>query len=314
VIRAARARSAKLGPAVSEAAEPLSRRANLTRSSLANRLGRWLPALSPDGWLLFASAGVRFCAYGFVSVILGLYLAALGLGPVAIEVVFTAALAGGAILTVVLTTVADRFGRRRVLMLGAVLMAVGGVLLALTESSVPLLVGAALGTISPSGREVGPFRSLEPAMLPQIPTDGERTVTFAAYNIVGLGAFALDALAAGLPSVLGFAPLPGFRLLIGAYAAAGVLLFLLARPLALAMEAPSQPHTARQPGFALRRSLGVVLKLGPLFALDSRASGLMVQSIATYWFHLRSGVAVAGLRGHLVREQSDRRSRSWPRP
>src|SRR5687768_1328649 len=129
------------------------------------RAMRRLPELSPDGWLLFASCGVRTLAYGFLSVVLGLYLAALGLEPEAIGGMFTAALAGGALMTVILTTVADRLGRRRVLMAGAALMAVAGATFALTDNPLLLAVAAVVGTISPSGKEVGPFISVEQAIL-----------------------------------------------------------------------------------------------------------------------------------------------------
>src|SRR6266542_3176168 len=75
--------------------------------------------LTADGWLLFATYAVRLFAYGFMSVVLGLYLADLGLEKWAIGVVFTAALAGGGVMTGLLTFVADHFGRRRVLVRGA---------------------------------------------------------------------------------------------------------------------------------------------------------------------------------------------------
>jgi len=79
----------------------------------------WLPELSRDGWLLFVTCGVRNFAYGFLSVMLGLYLAALGLEAGAIGALFTAALVGSAVMTVTVTAVADRLGRRRVLIAGA---------------------------------------------------------------------------------------------------------------------------------------------------------------------------------------------------
>ena len=54
-----------------------------------------IPPLSADGWLLFATNGVRLFAYGFIAVVLGLYLKELGLEAWAIGVVFTAAIGGG---------------------------------------------------------------------------------------------------------------------------------------------------------------------------------------------------------------------------
>ena len=48
----------------------------------------WLPALTTDGWLLFATYSVRLVAYGFVSVVLGLPFLAAG----SIKLVYDAAL------------------------------------------------------------------------------------------------------------------------------------------------------------------------------------------------------------------------------
>jgi MFS family permease len=134
----------------------------------------WARTLSPDGWLLFAACGVRNFAYGFLSVVLGVYLSALGLSVEAIGGIFTAALAGGALMTLVLTSVADRLGRRQVLVLGAALMAAAGIVFALTDQVLLLGLAAILGSISPSGKEVGPFLSVEQAILPQTTTDERR--------------------------------------------------------------------------------------------------------------------------------------------
>src|SRR5258707_14267623 len=86
----------------------------------------WLPALTADGWLLFATGGVRNFAYGFLSVILALYLAALGLDPNAIGVIFAAALAGGAVMTIALTAVADPLRGRPPLLGGGGAVGLGG--------------------------------------------------------------------------------------------------------------------------------------------------------------------------------------------
>src|SRR4051794_37785507 len=63
----------------------------------------WLPVLTSDGWLLFATCAIRTFAYGFVSVILGLYLASLGYDTATIGAVFTAVLVGDAAITILLT-------------------------------------------------------------------------------------------------------------------------------------------------------------------------------------------------------------------
>src|SRR5581483_2903968 len=162
-------------------------------SSIA-RLPHWAATLSRDGWVLFVACGVRNFAYGFLSVVLGIYLAEIGLSVEAIGGIFTAALAGGAVMTLVLTAVADRLGRRRILVLGAALMGAAGIVFALTDQVVVLALAAILGTISPSGKEVGPFLAVEQAILPQTTRDDQRTEVFAAYNLVNYLATALGAL------------------------------------------------------------------------------------------------------------------------
>ena len=254
----------------------------------------WLPELSPDGWLLFATCGVRTFAYGFLSVVLALYLAALGLETAAIGGLFTAALAGGALMTVLLTGVADAVGRRRVLVFGAALMALTGVVFARTENLVLLTVAAIFGAISPSGKEVGPFLSLEQAVLPQTTSNERRTSVFAAYNLVGSLAGALGALAVGVPEALGLAPLAGYRALVWGYAAAGLFLLLLFARLSPSVEAV-RTTTGSAHRLGVHRSRGVVAKLAALFAVDSFAGGFVVQGLVAYWFSVRFGVDTATL-------------------
>jgi MFS family permease len=255
----------------------------------------WATTLSRDGWLLFAACGVRNFAYGFLSVVLGVYLAALGLGVEAIGGIFTAALAGGALMTLALTSVADRLGRRNVLVLGAVLMAAAGVAFALTDQILILAAAAILGTISPSGKEVGPFLSVEQAILPQTTTDARRTEVFAAYNLVNSLATALGALVVAVPALLGLTALQGYQLLIWGYAAAALVLLVLFARLSPAAEAAPAGQQASRSGLGVRESRGTVAKLAALFALDAFAGGFVVQGLLALWFYLRYGTDVGEL-------------------
>ena len=252
--------------------------------------------LSRDGGLLFATCGVRSFAYGFLSVVLGLYLDAIGLDKAAIGWIFTAALAGGAVMTVVLTAVADSFGRRTLLILGALLMALAGLAFAVTNNPVLLAVAAIFGTISPSGKEVGPFLSIEQAILPQTTREQNRTAAFSAYNLVGSLTGALGALAVALPSFLSLAPLAGYRFLIWGYVVSAVLMLVLFAFLSPAIEARTRaaPDLRR---IGVQRSRGIVAKLAALFALDAFAGGFMVQSLVAYWFFLRYKTDINALGG-----------------
>jgi MFS family permease len=242
--------------------------------------------LSRDGWLLFATAGVRSFAYGFLSVVLGLYLDAIGLTTMAIGWIFTAALAGGAVMTIVITAAADRLGRRVLLILGALLMAIAGWVFAVSNNPIFLTVAAIFGTISPSGKEVGPFLSIEQAILPQTSEDQHRTAVFSAYNLIGSLCGALGALAVGLPSLFSLPQITGYRVLVSGYAICAVVMMILFGLLSPTIETKAEACSPRRK-IGVQRSRSVVAKLAGLFALDAFAGGFIVQSIVAYWFYLR---------------------------
>jgi MFS family permease len=273
--------------------------------------------LSRDGWLLMVTCGVRSFAYGFLSVVLGLYLDAIGFTPTAIGWIFTAALTGGAVMTIVITAIADRFGRKMLLVLGAVLMAMAGCVFAVTDNLFFLTVAAIFGTISPSGKEVGPFLSIEQAILPQTTQDQHRTAVFSAYNLVGSLFGALGALAVGLPLLFSLPQITGYRLLVWSYAICAVVMIVLFGLLSASIEANNK--TMSQTGkIGVERSRGIVAKLAGLFALDAFAGGFIVQSIVAYWFYLRYKTDLNALGGIFFRDKPlccaffSRRSRDSP--
>ena len=86
-----------------------------------------------DTILLFAARMVRLSAYGALSIVFVLHLAGVGLGGPAVGALLTLTLLGDATISLWLTTHADRVGRRRTLMIGALLMAAGGAAFLLTS-------------------------------------------------------------------------------------------------------------------------------------------------------------------------------------
>lgn len=252
---------------------------------------------------LFATRIVRLFCYGFLSVVLALYLAEAGLGEKQIGLLFTLTLAGDAGISLWLTTSADRFGRRRTLLLGALLMAGAGVVFILTKNPLLLMVAAIIGVISPSGNEIGPFLSVEQAGLTQLISDGRRTQTFAWYNLSGSFATASGALSGGwLSQILqgsGIPALESYRAVLMGYALGGVVLIFLFLGLSAAIEVPAiaRQNAARRT-LGLHRSRNVVFRLSALFSLDAFAGGLIVQSMIAYWFHVRFGVE-AGIIGSI---------------
>jgi MFS family permease len=252
--------------------------------------------------ILFATRMLRMAAYGLLSVILALYLSEVGLSPQRIGLLLTLTLAGDTVLSLWMTTSADRRGRRKMLIAGALLMVFAGALFAVTRDFGLLLVAAIIGVISPSGNEVGPFLSIEQASLAHLVPDTCRTRVFAWYNLAGSFAMAVGTLVGGglAHSLRGFglSELGGYRVIVVMYAALGVGLALLFLRLSPAVEAfPNSNANRPAPAtfLGLHRSRAVVFKLAGLFGLDAFAGGFVMQSLLVYWFHLRFGLDPARL-------------------
>src|SRR5256885_3954569 len=102
-----------------------------------------LRALPRDAAILFLTRFTRLFAYGALSVVLVFYLVSLGLTETQVGLLLTLTLAGDMAISLLLTTRADRIGRRRMLIVGAVLMAGAGIALAPpTDLFFPVFSGA----------------------------------------------------------------------------------------------------------------------------------------------------------------------------
>ena len=260
--------------------------------------------LDHDGRLLFTTRSIRLFAYGFLSVILMIFLAGAGLSKPQIGLLFTLTLLGDTIISLWITTSADRVGRRRMLVTGSFLMVFAGGLFAATSNFALLLIAATIGVISPSGYEVGPFLPIEIAALSHIIPGENRTRVFSWYNLIGSFSTALGALFGGVTAQalqgLGMGPVKSYRALIILYAAIGLALGYLFTRLSDAVEVmhpPGASPSSPGPGwfFGLHRSKGIVLRLSALFSLDAFAGGFVLQSIMAYWFHARFNVRPAAL-------------------
>jgi MFS family permease len=264
--------------------------------------------------LLFTTRIVRLFCYGFLSVVMALYLAQAGLTEGQIGLLFTLTLVGDTGITLFLTTTADRLGRRRTLVIGAVLMLGAGLVFIVTRNPLLLMVAAIIGVISPSGNEIGPFLAVEQAGLTQLVPNERRTQLFAWYNLVGSFATASGALFGGwLAQALqagGATPFQAYRSIIAGYAGGGAILaalFLLLSP-AVEVHATAAGAAGGAGGTAaggqVRRTLGlhksrsIVFRLSALFAMDAFGGGFVVQSLVAYWFHVRFGVE-AGVIGSI---------------
>ena len=250
--------------------------------------------------LLFATRMARMFAYGVLGVVLVLYLVETGLDTGRIGLLITLTFLGDAAISLFLSTRADRWGRRRVLVVGAMLMTLGGAGMALTGNFWWLAIAATIGVISPTGNEVGPFLAVEQACLAQLIDDRERTKFFAWYNLAGYFATALGALAGGMSAEGlqhgGSSVLTSYRALFWIYAVLGVVIGLLSWRLGDRVEAPTAVEGSASSAFlGLHESRATVYRLSALFSLDAFAGGFIVQSFLAYWFHRKFGVGEAAL-------------------
>ncbi|MEO3472543.1 MFS transporter [Roseomonas sp. CAU 1739] len=234
--------------------------------------------------------GMRAFGDGFAAILLPLHLSSLGFAPIAVGAISTAALLGSSLLALGLGAVGHRVRRRPALLAASILMVGSGFGFAVIDDFWPLLLIAFVGTLSPTGGDVGVFLPLEHTVLTQSVPAEQRTAAFARYSFVGSVIGAVGALAAGAVDWL--APVATPRMVTDTlfllYGALGVASFMLYRGLSARAEAPG--HALPAPlGPSRRRVYG----LAALFALDSFGGGFVVNSLLALWLSERFGLDIA---------------------
>jgi MFS family permease len=250
------------------------------------------PVPSGEGRLVLAAKAIRTFGFGWLSVVLALYLARRGFSSAEIGAVFTATMVEDALLTMALAALATSVGPIRVMVFTAPLIVLGGVLLAVADSKWLLLAGAVFGTLSPTGQEAGPFTAMEQALLPATVRSGSTTRMFGWYNVFGFLPAGLGALVSGLSMQWalgrGFDEVHAYRAMFGAYALMGVGLTAIFSVMNRSRSfEPIGRGLPRAGAFGLHQSRGIVFKLASLQGLDALAGGFTMQSLLVYWFHLR---------------------------
>jgi MFS family permease len=263
--------------------------------------------LTRDGKLLLAAKIVRTFAYGFLSVILAIYLKLIGFNELLIGLILTTTLLNSVIFTLIASLYADRIGRRKFLVIYAALMSVSGFVFMITENHIALIIAAFIGTINITGAETGAFLTIEQVMLPQtINNVRKRNTVFAVYNMAGTFAMAAGILLSGLPTILQqqfemLDPIASIKLLFGLYSLSGVVMmgiyFLLSTRIEIGEgEKKNNVSTSQlMPTSLSPQSKNIVIKLSGLFAVDSFAGGFVIQSIVSFWFFTRFGADLTTL-------------------
>ncbi len=243
-----------------------------------------------DGKIILFEKAVRTIPYGFMGVVFPIYLAPLG--PLLVGLVLTLTTVTSAFYTLVASLVADRIGRRRTLVFFALTDSIAGALLFLVAMPWGPVAAGVVGNVSVGAGEVGPYLSIEQAILPRVIHSGRRTLGFSIYNLIGYGASASGALVAGLPQFNGFG-LTTFRPLFLAYLVSG----LLGAVLYSAMSKNAETEAISGTGYRAlsKTSRPIVLRLSALFGLDAFGGGFIGSSIITYYFFFRYHLQLSSL-------------------
>ncbi|KAL6718647.1 hypothetical protein ACLMJK_002881 [Lecanora helva] len=200
-----------------------------------------------DTHLLLLARFTRFLAYGSSTLILALYLSALKISDARIGLFMTLTLLGDVGISLLVTLVADAWGRRKVLMVGAGLMGASGVVFAVSGNFWVLLVAGIVGVVSPrcvyigglgrlmecaeassSGNEIGPFRAIEESTLAQLTPAENRSDIFAWYALFANAGTAIGSVAGGwiaerLMHPGGWSEVGAYRFIFGGYALLGLI-------------------------------------------------------------------------------------------
>jgi MFS family permease len=256
--------------------------------------------LTRDGKLLLAARIMRTFGYGFLSVIIAIYLRLLGFDNIQIGLLLGSALVNSVIFTLFASFYADRIGRRRLLIIYASLMSVSGLIFTITDNYFLLILAAFIGTMNVTGSETGAFLTIEQATLPQTIRNKQMMNTaFALYNMVGTFSMSVGILLSGLPSLLqeqfyGLSQIESIKGLFILYTLLGlfviIIYIMLSRDIEVKQEAKRTIKQTLSP-----RSKQIVAKLSTLFAVDSFAGGFVIQSVISLWFFTRFGADLAAL-------------------
>jgi MFS family permease len=156
-----------------------------------------LSATGRDAYIIITLRSLRMFTAGIPSLILALFFSSLEFPDSRIGVFMTLTLLGDVLLSLLLTLVADKLGRRRILFMGSVMMACSGVVFALSENFWILLVAAVFGIISVTGADCGPFRAVEESILSGLTDEKTRSDVLSWYVTATTMAGAIGAEVAG---------------------------------------------------------------------------------------------------------------------
>ena len=231
--------------------------------------------------LLILVGGVNSIPFGVFSVALPIYLHLLGYETVVIGTVFSIQGAVAVVLIIPFGILGDRYGRKRIVVLGGLLSAGSFLLFPFADVVAVLYLAAVLAGLA-GALAFAPYQ----AMLADVSREEERTAVFGMSSFVGAASGGLGALAASTPDLLrsaGWGLLPRYAPL---FVGCGIVI-LLGAVLVARLPLREERHVSRR-GLLPRRSARLISKFFVSNMIIGLGAGLIIP-IFSLWFLFKYG-------------------------
>ena len=248
--------------------------------------------LSRDGKLLLAVRPLQTFSSSYVSIFFAVYMSLVGVPLWMIGVILTAGQLFSTLFNTVAGFMADRIGRKKMLVFFGLLVAFSGFIFATVSVPLILIPVAIVSTMGSRGG-FGAANMLERVILAQSCSEEMRTKMYAVRSTLNSIARSVGLLSAGSVVVFqtwfNISQLASYRLMFGAYAllnlAVAVLYGLLSR------DAEVSEVNVKPPPLSAKTKRNV-FRLSLLFSIDSLGSGFIPSSLVSYWFFDRFGLGM----------------------
>jgi MFS family permease len=255
---------------------------------VSNRLA-FLQTVPRDAKILIFSNAFRSFSSAILAVAFPIYLSKIGVSSVLIGLTFMGIILFSAIRSLIEGVIADRLGRKPVLIFIAGSLVIGGAIFVVTTNITILLITAVLFTVGGSIT----YTPAEIALLGDKVRDENRTMAYSINATLATAASILGSFAGAIPEVLQRLGLPeiiAYQQIFVIFAAVGVICIIL---FALIKEVkPEQKGIDSAPpteqDISERKFL---LRWSSVVALDE--IGGSFNNLLSYWFYLRFGVGPA---------------------
>lgn len=248
--------------------------------------------ITRDGKLLLFARPLQSFSASFVAIFIAVYLSFLGLPLWQIGLVLTGGLLASTLFNMVAGFLADRVGRRRMLVSFGLIPVFAGVAYATITNPYLLIPIAVISTLGSRGG-FGPAKMLEGVILAQACRDEKRTRLYAIRSTLNSVAISAGSLFAGaivlLQNRFNLPVGTSYMWMFGIYALLNLLTVALYSMLSDAAEVENPAEEALPLSPETRR---YVLRLSLLFSIDSLGSGFVTQSLVSYWFFDRFGLGM----------------------